>query len=286
MSRSASAASTALRAWPITTTTGRAFARQRRFGDPPHDRLAVELRRRAWSPPNRRRRESATTGRRPARSRRPQSSGARGCGREAISIRRPPTPIARMSASRIGTPASTRCSTQSKPFSFGERAQPGAPMIGVPWRSAEQQQIAGIDRHAEPLDAPADRLDRGRNHVAAVGDRRGAEHDQRVGCRRSAVASALASGPVSCGDALLRRRCARRSAPAAPRARARSWRRSRASGPAAVVETTPTRIGRNGVNRRSRPAAPRRAPPRASRAGTANGMILTVATMSPSATAR
>ena len=67
-----------------------------------------------------------------------------------------------MSASWIGTSASMRCSTQSKPFSFGERAQPGAPMIGMPVALGEQQQIAGIDRHAEMLDPAAARLDRGR----------------------------------------------------------------------------------------------------------------------------
>ena len=43
-SRPASAASTALRAWPVTTTTGRAPRRERRLRDTPHDRLAVELR--------------------------------------------------------------------------------------------------------------------------------------------------------------------------------------------------------------------------------------------------
>ena len=61
-----------------------------------------------------------------------------------------------------GRPASSRISTQSKPFSLGERAQPGAPITGWPRAVPDQHQIAGIDRHAEMLDPPADRLDRGR----------------------------------------------------------------------------------------------------------------------------
>ena len=48
-------------------------------------------------------------------------------------------------------------------------------------RGGDQEQIAGIDRHAEMLDATADRLDRGRNHVAPVGDCRSAEHDHQLG---------------------------------------------------------------------------------------------------------
>ena len=46
---------------------------------------------------------------------------------------------------------------------------------------ADHQQIAGIDRHAEMLDLAADRLQRGRDHIAPVGDRRSAEHDGEFG---------------------------------------------------------------------------------------------------------
>src|SRR5437763_4388314 len=38
-------------------------------------------------------------------------------------------------------------------------------------RLAEQQEIAGIDGHAELLDRAAGEFDRGRNNIAAVGDR-------------------------------------------------------------------------------------------------------------------
>ena len=77
---------------------------------------------------------------------------SRGCGRVTISISRPPTPMPVMASRGTSSPASSRISTQSKPFSLGERAQPGAPSTGRPRASADQQQVAGIDRHAEMLD--------------------------------------------------------------------------------------------------------------------------------------
>ena len=86
-----------------------------------------------------------------------------------------------ISSRDTASPASSRISTQSKPFSLGERAQPGAPSTGWPPRLPDQHQIAGIDRHAEMLDAAADRLDRGRDHVAPVGDGGRAEHDDEFG---------------------------------------------------------------------------------------------------------
>ena len=48
-------------------------------------------------------------------------------------------------------------------------------------RLPDQHQIAGIDRHAEMLDLAADRLDRRRDHVAAVGDGGSAEHHDQLG---------------------------------------------------------------------------------------------------------
>ena len=86
-----------------------------------------------------------------------------------------------MSSRGTGRPARSRISTQSKPFSFGLRAQPGAPSTGRPCGVADHQQIAGIDRHAEMLDAAADGFERRRDDVAAVGDRGGAEHDGQLG---------------------------------------------------------------------------------------------------------
>ena len=120
-------------------------------------------------------------------ARAPAATGSsRGCGRVTISISRPPTPMPVMASRGTSSPASNRMSTQSNPFSLGERAQPGAPSTGRPRASADQQQIAGIDRHAEMLDAPADGLDRRRDHVAPVGDRGGAEHDDELGALAAA----------------------------------------------------------------------------------------------------
>ena len=114
------------------------------------------------------------------------AGSSRGCGRVTISISSPPTPMPVILRAAPASPASSRISTQSKPFSLGERAQPGAPSTGAPARRADQQQIAGIDRHAEMLDLAACRFDRRRNDVAAVGDRRGAEHDHQLGAALAA----------------------------------------------------------------------------------------------------
>ncbi len=208
----------------------------------------------------------------------------RGCGREAISIRRPPTPIARMSASVIGTPASTRCKHPIEAVLLrraraarraDDRRRPSA---------AEQQQVAGIDRHAEPFDAPADRLDRGRNDVAPVGDRRRAEHDQRV----APIGEPSRASPPAVDfvrDALVRDD---------PRARGRQARLEQTQGLGDDArlqarqqrrdDADPHRAKRRDSHGRRRPSAPSAAS--SARPGVANGMILTVATMSPPATAR
>ena len=119
-------------------------------------------------------------------------------------------------------------------------------MIGVAVALGEQQQIAGIDRHAEPFDASSDRLDRGGNDVAAVGDGGGAEQRSSASLPSISRASALASGPTSCGtvscadDPRSRRREARLEHPQGLRDDAGLEAR------AAVVETTPMRSGRKG----------------------------------------
>ena len=170
-------------------------------------------------------RESATRCPRPEGWRRSQPSPRRGCGREAISISRPPTPMPLMSAPLIGTSASTRCSTQSKPFSLGERAQPGAPMIG---RSSIARRAA-----ADCRDRPACRNDRpGRRtprSAAGMTSRRSVIAEAPK-ISRTSQSGAIAVERVGKGvDAHARRapraRCARRPAPAAPPERASSWRR-------------------------------------------------------------
>ena len=58
----------------------------------------------------------------------------------------------------------------------------------MPGRIADEQKIAGIDRHAEMLDAAADRFKRRRDHVAPVGDGGGAEHHDELGALLEHVA--------------------------------------------------------------------------------------------------
>jgi len=59
------------------------------------------------------------------------SAPARGCGRVGISFSSPPAPMRMMSDRVTGRSAIRRCSTQSKPFTFGERTQPGSPSTWV-----------------------------------------------------------------------------------------------------------------------------------------------------------
>ena len=85
-----------------------------------------------------------------------------------------------ISAEPTGNPATNRSNTQSKPLTFGERAQPGKPKTDPLADMAEQQKIAGIDRHAEMIDTPPGALDRGRDHVAPIQDCRRAMDQQHL----------------------------------------------------------------------------------------------------------
>lgn len=64
-------------------------------------------------------------------------------GREPISVRSPPMPRDVMSARVTGISAKTRCRIQLKPFSFGDRAQPGAPITGVPSIDPRRSEFPG-----------------------------------------------------------------------------------------------------------------------------------------------
>ena len=68
---------------------------------------------------------------------------SRGCGRVGISMSRPPTPMPMMSSRVTGMPAARRSSTQSKPFSLGERAQPGRPRTVRSPRCASSSRLPG-----------------------------------------------------------------------------------------------------------------------------------------------
>ena len=64
---------------------------------------------------------------------------------------------------------------------LGRAGAAGRAKHRMPLRRPDQQQIARIDRHAEMLDAAANRLQRRGDHVAPVGDRRSAEDDDELG---------------------------------------------------------------------------------------------------------
>ena len=155
-------------------------------------------------------------------------------------------------------------------------------MIGSRPTRRQQQQIAGIDRHAEMFDAPADRLDRGRDHVAAVGDRGRAEHNQQRRSDRRRFASVARQS--------VRLRARRVSSRDNPRSRGRqarleqaqaSWRRRSPSGPAEGSRRRRPSTAGTAATPRPPPIRAPRARPQASRPGIAKGMILTVATISP-----
>ncbi len=67
-----------------------------------------------------------------------------------------------MSARDTGRPASIRIRIQSKPFSLGERAQPGAPITGLPPVSPISIRLPGSTGMPKCSMCAADRLDRGR----------------------------------------------------------------------------------------------------------------------------
>ena len=178
-----------------------------------------------------------------------------------------------MSAAPIGTSASTRCSTQSKPFSLGERAQPGAPMIGC---AVESRRAA-----ADCPDRPACRNASMRPPTASIA--------AGMTSRRSVIAEAPKTIDQSASErgaqapARERRAVVRRRAPrATTRAPAGASRASRMRSvlsttlgfrPGSSVETTPTRSGRNGAtDTRRSPAAASAACERAALGGEGNDL--------------
>ena len=220
---------------------------QRRLDRPAHQRLAADSRRPAWSPRPRRRRGSATRG--PAASTIAAISAHRACAAAAASRspsagRRRPSPECRRRCT--GTPASTRPSTQSKPFSFGERAQPGAPITGLPSRSPSSSRLPGSTGMPKcsirpPAASSAAGMTSRRSVMAEApnttsASQRSLDRAQRLGERVRLVRARAAP-----------RRCARR--PGASRASRTPSVLSTTLGfrPGSSVETTPTRSGRKGA---------------------------------------
>ena len=131
-----------------------------------------------FGPPMRVERPAASTT--AATRRRLSATGSsRGCGRVTISISRPPTPMPVIAARDTSRPASSRISTQSNPFSLGERAQPGAPSTGRPRAAPISSRLPGSTGMPKCSIRPPTASIADRNHVAPVGDRGGAEDDDQ-----------------------------------------------------------------------------------------------------------
>ena len=228
---------------------------------------------------------------RPAASTRPAirwpfsgSGTARGCGRVTISINRPPTPSPVMSERLIGRPASRRIRIQSKPFSFGERAQPGAPSTGRPFASATSIRLPGSTGMPKcSIRPPTASTAAGiTSRVSAMAD---APNTTTISAPAfSTSSSALASALVSCGT----RRSATIMAPAGA-SRSCVTRKvfsiTLSASPGSTVEMMPTLRSLNGATRTIGCAA-RAAATALSRAApaTAKGMIFTVAIILPATT--
>ena len=123
---------------------------------------------------------------------------------------------------------------------LGRARAAGRAEDGLPARLPDQHQIAGIDRHAEMLDASADRFDRRRDHVAAVGDGGGAEHHDQFGAFFQHLIDRLGDRAPARAARGARRRCWRRPAPGDPAVTRRVFSTTLAARPGSNVETTPT----------------------------------------------
>ena len=125
---------------------------------------------------------------------------ARGSGRDGISASRPPLPMRMISPGPTGSPATSRSSTQSKPLTLGERAQPGRPSTtcsptwprssrlpgstGIPkWsiRPPAATIAAGItSRRSRIAEAPWIRGSRSRDRAPRIAARARRSHDRSV----------------------------------------------------------------------------------------------------------
>jgi len=179
-----------------------------------------------------------------------------------------------MSAASIGTSASSAAAPIEAVFLGRARAAGRADDRQRP-RAPSSQEVAGIDRHAEMIDPPAEGFDRGRESLAPVGGSRGAENQQHVH-GAPCLKAPWPERSFFMGDALI----AHDARPAGS---------SRASNTRIVLATTlgfsPAAGSRQRRCAGRRPRGGRRPPLAASsalpsaRRGTAKGMILTVATM-------
>ena len=202
--------------------------RERRFDDAPHDRLARRASATSFvssAPPAARKRED-----RPAASTTAailSHRGSRGCGREAISIKQ--AADAHAADVGAGRSARRRCRRCKHPVEAvllrRARAARRADDRLVSASSPSSSRLPGSTGMPKCSISPARRLDRSRDDVAPVGDRRGAEHDRAESAAGASRSSAVGERAGLMRRASRRRRPARRSGRAAPRAPAASWRR-------------------------------------------------------------
>ena len=207
---------------------------------------------------------------------------ARGNGRVGISIRRPPTPRPVISSAVGHSPAKIRFRTQSKPFSFGLRAQPGAPITGTIADLAEHQQIAGIDRHADLINVAAREPNRRGNDVVGVGDSRRAKDDNHFELIR-ALGNRCRDSFGSMRHALLLHQVARRQPQSRLEIMARLVHHAGLQRRQLGCDAA-TRRAANGLTLKACSARRSAAASSTYLPATASGMILIVATMSPERT--
>jgi hypothetical protein len=169
-------------------------------------------------------------------------AGSRGCGLVGISIKSPPTPMPAMSPAVTSSPAISRSSTQSKPFSFGLRAHPGAPTTRLPSSIPSTSRLPGsTGMPARMTVPPARSIAAGTTSAKSlIAD---APKITTMSLSRASCVAAAATGATSCG--------VRRSAVSRPpeRARRASVTRKVLSStldltPGSTVWMTPTLMGR------------------------------------------
>ena len=185
---------------PVTTMTGSRGAAERRLDRVAHQRLAADPLPAACCEPIREDRPAAST-MAPIRG----SCGASTAARRAAAagsgsrLSSPPTPMAAISARPTGKPASDPPQHEVEAVQLGRARAAGQADHG-PRRSASpvSSRLPGSTGMPKASMVPPAGFDRGRDHVAAVGDGAGAEDQDGIGARLRPRAMAAASAPVSC----------------------------------------------------------------------------------------
>ncbi len=207
------------------------------------------------------------------------SSPARGMGRVGISIRRPPAPIRIRSRPVTGTSASRRWSTQSSPLNLGERTQPGRPSTGTAPKWARRRRLPGSTGMPKwSMQPPAASIPAGiTSRRSVIAEAPAISTISASALRAAAMAAETAS--VSCGTRVSERRRLPMDS-IRPRTMATVLSRTDSLRPDRRVWMRATPRARKGATRTSGPPWLASATARARSAlGTANGMILTVATI-------